>query len=452
MPERPPDDKPPLQGRVVEREQRTGVPRPSPPPHSNANIPLYTDDPRVWLSSEFVSLSDYLGLDPPVVVYEGAGWPIGVRPGRTSGEQTVMSAMYDGHFDYDVRCALTLPRGYTGLDFRPPYRRNSANIWIRHAGRWDGEPDRLSDLIAGLAQFPKARAPEYKYHAHYAVTPFCIIGQTWHEGDSWGPAYIRDTRIVFFYTFETLIQECFIADAKRAGVSAAEILSAYEHRYANMRSQPNLLLRDPTKLKLAQYANPWIDWTSLSATPENSIIGAALPGWLARGQREFLFVSRLQTHLMVAIAAACQGLGNFASGRVRSALVRTMNVPPDAETLTPHWLGHMTGSYDHAAECAELLLSLARHYEQDLSLDQLRGISIPRFRSPRPEPELWPVPYGQPYLDGCTTGDAYDAYRWNLFEPSLDDASVIRWGREAFEWVERSDGTWPPGAKPNPSS
>ncbi|MBR1122530.1 hypothetical protein JQ628_13470 [Bradyrhizobium lablabi] len=397
-------------------------------------------------------MSDYLRFDPPLVVYEGAGWPLGVRPGRDSGEQVAMSGMSDGYFDYDVRCALTLPRRYAGLDFRPPPRREMANFRIRHVGRWDGEPSRFAEIVTGLARFPERRVPGYKYHAAYALTPFSIIGQTWCERDASQPAYIVDTQIAFFYTFETLIQECYIADAKRTDASTADILAAYEHRYANTRSQPNWLLRDPTKLKLARYANPSIDWDNIRALPENRIIGGGTQGRQARNQRQFLFLSRLQTHLMVAIAVACQGLGNFASGRVRSALARTMNVPPDADALSPHWLGHMIGSYDHAAECADLLLGLARYYEQDLSSEQLRGIPIPPFRSPGSEPDLWSVPSGRPYLDGCTTGDAYDAYRWNLFDPSLDDESVIRWGREAFEWVERSDGKVPPGIKRHSSS
>ena len=236
---------------------------------------------------------------------------------------------------------------------------NAANLWIRHVGRWDGEPHRLADIVAGLARLPKGRYPSYKFHALYALTPFCIIGQTWCERDAPQPAYIVDTTIAFFYTFETLIQECFITDARRAGVSPADIMSAYEHRYANVRAHPNLLLRDPTRLKLARYANPLIAWDSIRATPEN-VVGGAGPGWEARNGREFLFVSRLQTHLMVAIAAACQGLANFASGRVRSALVRTIDGPPDIEALAPHWLGHITGRYDHAAECADLLKGLAR--------------------------------------------------------------------------------------------
>jgi hypothetical protein len=438
MPERPPFE-PPNRAVILERARRPG--EPLPPPHPNASVPLIDGAARVWLSSEFVDPSAYFRFDPPVAVYEGAGWPLGVQLGRNSEERVAMSGMHDGYFDGDVARALTLPRRYTGLGFRPPPRRDMANLWIRHVGRWDGEPHRLAEIVAGLARLPKDRHPTYKYHALYALTPFSIIGQTWCERGSSEPAFVVDTTIAFFYTFETLIQECFIADARRA--STADIVAAYEHRYANVRAQPNLLLRDPTKLKLARYANPSIDWDSIRATPENSIGGSGLPGWEARMQREFLFVSRVETHLMVAIAAACQGLANFASGSVRSALVRTMDAPPNTEALAPHWLGHMTGSYDHAAECTDLLRSLACYYEQDLSSEQLRGVPIPPFRFPHDAVE-WSRVVARRYIDGCTTGDAFDAYRWNLFNTSLDDASVIRWGRDAFKWVETGGWTDPP--------
>jgi hypothetical protein len=99
----------------------------------------------------------------------------------------------------------------------------------------------------------------------------------------------------------------------------------------------------------------------------------------------------------------------------------------------------MTGSYDHAAECADLLQSLARHYEQDLSSEHLRGMPIPPVRAPSDAVE-WSIVAAPRWLDGCTTGDGFDAYRWNLFDVSLDDASVIRWSRDAMEWVET--GGW----------
>jgi hypothetical protein len=37
--------------------------------------------------------------------------------------------------------------------------------------------------------------------------------------------------------------------ASSARASSADIMAAYEHRYANVRAQPNVLLRDPTMLK-----------------------------------------------------------------------------------------------------------------------------------------------------------------------------------------------------------
>jgi hypothetical protein len=82
-----------------------------------------------------------------------------------------------------------------------------------------------------------------------------------------------------------------------------------------------------------------------------------------------------------------------------------------------------------------LLESLARTYEQDLSSGHLRGVPIPPSRTPS-GPAEWLIAAVRPYLHGCTTGDAFDAYRWNLFDASLDDASVIDWARNANDWVE----------------
>jgi len=429
MPEHPPPDED--SEHVIElRARRPGEPAPPPPPlHPNATIPLFDNDVRIWLSSEFVDPNEYYRFDPPVAVYESCAWPLGVQLGQTGDERVALSGVYDGHFDWDVAQALKLPRRYTGLRFRPPHRRDSANLWIRHAGRWDGEPHRLAEIVTSLGRLPRGRTPDVKYHVLYALTPFSVIGQTWCEGNSYFPARVIDTTIVFFYTFETLIQECLITDAQRAGASTADIMQAYEHRYANVRGQPNLLLRDPVALKLARYANPTIDWDNIVAVPDDVRGGGTRPGWEARNARQLLFISRVETHLMVALAAACQGLANFASGRVRSGLVRVSNAPPDVDALAPHWLGHMTGSYDHAAECAGLLQSLANRYGQTLSED-LRGVPIPPFDPPQ-DPVERQIAAMNGAISGCTVNDPIDAYRWNLFEPSLDDEAVTRWVREA---------------------
>jgi hypothetical protein len=183
MPEHPPSDDSSYS--VILEAHRPGEPL---PPHPNATIPLYNDAVQVWLSSEFVDPDAYLRFDPPVPVYEGAGWPLGVQPGSSGDERVAFSGMRDGYFDSDVTRALKLPRRYTGLRFRPPHRRDAANLWIRHAGRWDGEPHRLAEIVAGLARLQKGRYPDYKYHALYALTPFSIIGQTWCERNAPDPA------------------------------------------------------------------------------------------------------------------------------------------------------------------------------------------------------------------------------------------------------------------------
>jgi hypothetical protein len=160
MPERPPFEGSGHYNVILER--RPEGPPPPPPPHPNATVPLILDQARVWLSSEFVRPTEYFRFDPPTAIYEGAGWPLG---GRTSEAQVAALEMLDGYFDWDVACALKLPRRYTGLRFGPSGRRENANLWIRHAGRWDGEPHRLAEIVAGLARLPKGRHPGYKYRA-----------------------------------------------------------------------------------------------------------------------------------------------------------------------------------------------------------------------------------------------------------------------------------------------
>ena len=87
---------------MSERPHRPGEPPLSPPPpHPNAGVPLMNDAARVWLSSEFVDPFAYFRFDPPVAVYEGAGWPLGARPGHDKEEQVDLSGMRDGCFDWD---------------------------------------------------------------------------------------------------------------------------------------------------------------------------------------------------------------------------------------------------------------------------------------------------------------------------------------------------------------
>ncbi|UFZ05560.1 hypothetical protein LQG66_04365 [Bradyrhizobium ontarionense] len=346
-----------------------------------------------------------------------------------------MSGMSDGDFDWHVGCALQLPHRYSGLRFGPPLRRDHANLWIQHVGHWNGDTNRLADIIAGLARLPSARDPSYTYHSLYALTPFAIIGQTWCQPGPASPAFITDTSIAFFYTFETLLQECLIIESLKAGTRTLDVVPLYEHRYNRVRGQPNLLIDDLSTLKLVRHARSPIDWEGLRATRENARRGSGGRGWEARHCREFLFVSRLQTHLMIAITAACHGLANFATGQISSPLVKTLDLPPTLGALAPHWLGHVAHGYDHATACADLLESLAQFYEQDLASNHLRGIPIPPPQQ-LSDPVERSIATTPPYLWGCTVDEAIDAYRWNLFDVGLDDTSVIQWSRTASDWVE----------------
>jgi len=420
---------------VIMQSDHASDPASCVPLHPRASQPRYDDEVRVWLSSEFVDSTEHFRFDPADAIYEAARWPLGLTPGRDKVEQIAMAGMCDGDFDWQVRCALNLPQRYSGLRFGSPPRRDRANLWIRHVGHWNGEQQRFTDVVAGLARLPRARHPSYAFGASYALTPFAVIGQTWCRPGPAHPAFIVDTTIAFFYTFETLVQECLIVDALKAGATALDLIAGYEHRYSRVSGQPNLLLDDPRTFKLARHGSAAIDWDGLQATPQNATAGTASAGWEARSSREFLFVSRFQTHLMVAIAAACHGLANFASGLFSSPLVKTLDMAPGIDALAPHWLGHVTRSYDHAAASADLLKSLAEFYQQDLSSDQLRGMPIPRYRRPS-NPVENSIANPPPFLRGCTAADAFDAYRWNLFDASLDDTSVMEWSREAIGRVE----------------
>jgi hypothetical protein len=419
--------------------ERAGSPQPLSRPGPRAAAPKWSALVDAWLTSEFVNGNDYVRFAPGVPLYEGANWPLGLTfQARTDAEHSLIH-MVDPYFDQHAKSAVHLPWRYSGLSFQLHPRREDATLTVRNIGHWDGEPRRYDEIVSTLARLRREQHPEFNVHASYAITPFCVIGQTWTE--EYGPFMAQPvhTSIAFFYTFETFIQECLAIDARRAGASAAEIIAAYEHRYANVTWYPNLLLRDPTLMRLARYANPAIDWNLIGATPRSVGGGDSGHGRQGRSWREALFFCRLQTHLMVAIAVAFHGVATFANGHARSALVQTATAPPDLDTLAPHWLGHLLSDYDHAAECANLLESLALHYNQDLSRVHLRGMPLPPFRSWRDDTERSIItarpPLSNKYLD-----DPVDTFRWNLFEATLDDAAVTLWGEDTYRWLHAWQG------------
>jgi hypothetical protein len=420
----------------VVTERAAGAPQPLSRPGPNAAKPKWPSPlVHTWLTSEYVNAADYFRFEAGAPVYEAANWPLGLpfQP-RTDAEQSILG-MLDLQFDHHARWAIGLPWRCTGLSLAIHPRPEEAALVICNIGHWNGEPERYQDIVSTLARRRRVTHPEIPEHVAYAITPFCVIGQTWREEYGPFPAHALDTRIALFYTFETFIQECLAIDARRAGVPADEIIQAYEHQYANVTPHPHLMLRDPTQMRLARYGNPAIDWSLIGATPENVTGGGAASGWQARGTREQLFFYRLQTHLMVAIAAALHGVATFANGHAQSALVGTATRPPALDALAPHWLGHLLGGYDHAAACADLLESLAAHYGQVLSGEPLRGMSMPRFRGPRDEIEQGIAMALGPFSRDCQVADPVDMFRWNLFEATLDDASVMRWSESTHRWL-----------------
>lgn len=423
MPEGPSDER----AYQVIIERSTGEPVPLARPGPRAAAPKLSHIVYSWLASEFVDGQDYFRFEPGTPAYNAANWPLGFALGGKTDVETSSYDMLDLRFDWLAKCAVHLPRRYSGLSFRLHPRREGANLAMRNIGNWDGEPQRYREIVSTLARPRRDKMYDLVDQFTYAVTPFCIIGQTWREEYGPFPAHTLDTTIVLFYTFDTFMQECLAIDARRAGVAAADIVAAYRHRYANVAPYPNVLLSDPAALPLARYANPSVDWDLIGATRE-SVGGTTLPGWQARSARETLFSSRLQTHLMVAIATAFHGVGTFANGHAHSPLLRTMAAPPEIDALAPHWLGHVLGDYDYAAACADLLQSLARHYQQDLS-QQLRGMPIPPFRGPADANEQNIAWVSSPLSSRCQE-DPIDAFRLNLFEATLDDAAVLRWSED----------------------
>jgi hypothetical protein len=395
--------------------------------------------PSIWLKSEWLNSDAFLRFAPPVAEYDSANWPFGISLTAPANSDVGLVNVVDGRFDWHVKCAWALPRRYSGLSAEVPDRRERANVIVRNVGHWNGDPARYDGIISSLAH-RRLRGPSDD-HMGYALTPFGIIAQTWTQSEGFPPGAIRNTYIAFFYSYESFIQECLALDARRKGASADEIMKAYEHVYSNASPLPDALPHDPRVLKLARFANPGVSWDEIRMTAEvlaghDGVL--RYPTSATRSRRETLFFCRLQTHLMVALAAASHGIASFLSGAASSPLVRPMASPPDMHEMAAPWLGHVLGHYEHAAECAALLQGLARHYGRELS-ESLRGLPIPAFpplRSAAEEIIVYAVP---PMFGGRDEPDGSDMFRWCLFDTSLDDVSVRRWSEDAHRWVHEAE-------------
>jgi hypothetical protein len=392
----------------------------------------------IWAKSEFIDTDAQLRLGSSNVEFEGASWPVGMPLARPRDGAAGIVDLIDGHFDWHVKNAWVLPRRYSGLSVQIGDRRENATLTIRNVGSWDGDAQQYAMLMQPLIG-RESRLTDDTNDVIYALTPFSIIVQSWQEGPAPAGGIIRDTYIAFFYTWETFIQESLVLDARRRGVRSDELVAAYQHRHANAYPLPDAIPRNPATLDLASFATPSIDWDTIWTTPESYEQRNRNPNlqenW-ARSIREQLFFCRLQTHLMVALAAACRGLPSFAAGKLATPLVRSMMSPPGVADLAPIWLEHALGQYDHAAETTGLLHGLAEHYGQDLAED-LHGMPITRFFRARTPAENEFAVVGPPLL-GKETHNAIDSFRWRLFDASLDDASVLRWDRDVrrlmIEW------------------
>src|SRR4029077_2644229 len=86
-----------------------------------------------------------------------------------------------------------------------------------------------------------------------------------HFRDSVGPedgGEIVHTEILFFYTFESFIQEALARSACMGGTAPDTIFGAYEHVYANTDPEA-VFLGDPAELQLAVLAASDFSWKGI---------------------------------------------------------------------------------------------------------------------------------------------------------------------------------------------
>jgi hypothetical protein len=207
-------------------------------------VRLWLPSPQVWLKSELLDLHNELHFDAGSADYDSASWALrkfefrkGIGP-------------IDHRFDWNVRNAWFFPWQFSRRQLEPCYRRSMANFIIRHVGHWDGEAERYRALLSALSR-PLRAVSGGRVRQVFALTPFSIIAQ--HFGDdaaSRSGSEIVHTEILFFYTFDSFVQEALARSAYAAGAGPDAIASAYEHAYTNT-CPAAVLLRDPGELRLA---------------------------------------------------------------------------------------------------------------------------------------------------------------------------------------------------------
>jgi hypothetical protein len=405
------------------------------------STPLWRSPLFVWIKSNLLNGEDYFRLGSLYPNYSGSSWPIGIalkRDPDTGADPA--SLIIDGYFDSHVKGAFRLPWRHSGLHIGTTARQSAANFTIENIGRWNGEPDRFTDISSALSQrrvnFSGGQSKQL-----YAITPFCIIAQRWIEYDDPAePSSITDTYLSLFYTFDTFLQESLAREAFRAGHSIDTIVAAYQHSYANT-NPIDAIPQDPADFALSRLVGPTLPWDDIRTTSDTVNRPNRMGGTSAnrpRYYRERLASCRLQAHLMVGVAVALHGLASFQQGEPSSPLVQVSTSPPTQDMLAGFWLRHLFGSYDYASQCDALLVSLAHRYGRP-PLSDRAGQPVPASLHPRSSAELGIALTSSPMWGGRDEPNPLDLYRWFLFDTPLDDDSILAWERKVARLVNSGE-------------
>jgi hypothetical protein len=396
-------------------------------PAEGTPAPLRLPSPRVWLKSEYLNLYSEQRFEPGPHDFEGASWQL-----RKFALWRHFDPPFDYVFDRNVWNAWFLPWYFSGTQLEVCHRRGDANFVIRHVGFWDGDDARYGAVTSALNR-PLRSKSGGSARKVFALTPFSIIAQHVHDGvNPQDGGEIVHTEILFFYTFETFVQEALARSAYIGGAAPNTIVGAYEHVHAN--TEPELaLLRDPAELQLAALVASDFSWKGIRNHVLPQCLATRMIGTAEDSPidlRESLFQCRLQSHLMVAIAAACHGLASFQRPTYASPLVAPLPSIPTIGDLAPFWLRHLSGEYDYADACMRLLESLARCNGVQVEMT-FGGDVFQNTRSIRTEIDEG-VLYSKPALGGGR-GDLVrgtDSFRWGIFDTAIDDDALVTWYRD----------------------
>lgn len=375
---------------------------------------------RIWLKSEYLDPENYFRFGSKYPEYEGASWPLGIALNPDARLLVV-----DPAFDQFAKGACWLPWQYSKAPIQTADARHQANVVIRHVGHWNDERHRFDELI--LSTQKEFVADWGQQDRVVAITPFCILSQQSLRGRN----DIRYVELLFFYTFESFLQEGLAWEALKTGVSPSQIADAYQHIYSNCGTRPEVMPHHPARFLLARLTNASHDWDEIRITAETANLDTRKgghPANAARAYRRSLFQCRLQMHLTVAAAVAFHRLDAIELRRTALCEILPAGSRPTPEQLAATWLRPALGFYDYAAECETLLASLATRHGNPLAVG-LRGastaggklFSTPAEQAIAAAASSLPVSRDQP--------EAFERSRWALFGMSFDDNSVEQWYR-----------------------